>query len=242
MAKATGFPLSRARLFCFVEVSKGHNLMNNRSQLVLILGGARSGKSSFAQQLAQRSERSVAFIATATASDEDMRNRIILHRATRPAHWHTIEEPLELARALRQAADVADVILLDCVTVWLSNWFFSQGDPDRIETTAISSSYSKTALDAIEELLTTLAALDGSKTLIAVTNEVGLGIVPAYMLGRVYRDVLGHVNQRLATAAAHVYLMIAGLGVDVKRLHSAIPADSPRYCHQGLSESQNPFQ
>jgi adenosylcobinamide kinase/adenosylcobinamide-phosphate guanylyltransferase len=193
--------------------------MNNSSRLILILGGARSGKSTFAQQLAQHSERSVAFIATATASDEDMHNRIMLHRATRPAHWPTIEEPLELAIALRQAADVADVILLDCITVWLNNWFFSRGDLDRIEIASMDSSYTEGALNAIEELLTALAVLDGSKTLIAVTNEVGLGIVPAYALGRVYRDVLGRVNQRLAAAAARVYLMIAGLGVDIKRLH-----------------------
>ncbi len=193
--------------------------MNDSSQLILILGGARSGKSTFAQQLAQCSERSVAFIATATASDEDMHNRIILHRATRPAHWPTIEEPLELAIALRQAANVADVILLNCITVWLSNWFLSQGDPDRIEMANMNFSYTVGALNAIEELLTALAALDGSKTLIAVTNEVGLGIVPAYALGCVYRDVLGRVNQRLAAAAARVYLMFAGLGVDIKRLH-----------------------
>lgn len=189
------------------------------SQLILILGGARSGKSTFAQRLAQGSERSVALIATATASDEDMRDRIRLHRAARPQHWHTIEEPLNLAEALHQAASVADVILLDCVTVWLSNWFFSRGDPDRVEKVAISSSYTEGALQAIEELLTTLADLDASKTLIAVTNEVGLGIVPAYALGRVYRDLLGHVNQRLAAVAARVYFMVAGLGVDIKRLH-----------------------
>ncbi len=189
------------------------------SQLILILGGARSGKSAFAQQLAQCSERSVAIIATATASDEDMHERIIRHRATRPSHWHTIEEPLKLAEACCQAASVADVILLDCITVWLSNWLFSQGDLDHIEAAAMLSNYTNGALDAIEELLTTLAGLDASKTLIVVTNEVGLGIVPAYAIGRIYRDMLGRVNQRLAAVAARVYLMIAGLGVDIKRLH-----------------------
>jgi adenosylcobinamide kinase / adenosylcobinamide-phosphate guanylyltransferase len=188
------------------------------SQLILILGGARSGKSTFAQRLAQRTERSVAIIATATASDEDMCDRIVRHRAARPVHWHTIEEPLQLAAALRQAASVADVILLDCITVWLNNWLFLQGDADHVETAAISSNYTEGALEAIEELLTALAGLDASKTLIVVTNEVGLGIVPAYPLGRVYRDVLGHVNQHLAAVAARVYLMVAGLGVDIKRL------------------------
>jgi len=196
--------------------------MKKDSQLILVLGGARSGKSTFAQRLAQRSECSVAFIATATASDEDMHDRIMLHRTARPPHWHTIEEPLKLAEALHQAADVADVILLDCITVWLSNWLFSQEELHDLETTAMKSHYTEGALNAIEELLTTLATLDSSKTLIAVTNEVGLGIVPAYALGRVYRDVLGHVNQRLAAVTTHVYLMVAGLGVDIKRLHEEV--------------------
>jgi len=189
------------------------------SQLVLVLGGARSGKSTFAQHLAQRSERSVAIIATATAGDEDMRQRIMRHRAARPSHWHTIEEPLKLAEALRQAADVADVIVLDCLTVWLSNWLFSQGDFDHAEAATALSHSTEGALDAIEELLTTLARLNTSKTLIAVTNEVGQGIVPAYTIGRIYRDILGQVNQRLAAVATRVYLMVAGLGVDLKRLH-----------------------
>lgn len=189
------------------------------AQLILILGGARSGKSTFAQQLAQRSERSVAVIATATANDDDMRNRIILHQAARPDHWHTIEESLNLATALHQAAKVADVIVLDCITVWLGNWLYARETPDGVENTAVSSSYSQGALDAIEDLLRTLATLDDSKTLLAVTNEVGLGIVPAYALGRVYRDVLGYVNQRLAATATRVYLMVAGLGVDIKQLH-----------------------
>lgn len=196
--------------------------MKQNAQLILILGGARSGKSTFAQRLAERSQRSVAIIATATASDEDMHDRITRHRAARPAEWHTIEEPLQLAEALRQAARVADIIVLDCITVWLGNWLFSQGDADHAEATAISSNYTEGALEAMEELLTTLAGLGASKTLIIVTNEVGLGIVPAYALGRVYRDLLGHVNQRLAAVAARVYFMIAGLGVDIKRLHEEV--------------------
>ncbi len=188
-------------------------------QLILILGGARSGKSTFAQQLAQRSQCSVAVIATATASDEDMQDRIKLHRAARPPHWYTLEEPLNLAAALGQAATVADVILLDCITVWLGNWLFSQGNVDHLETATLSSNYAQGPLNAIEELLVTLATLDASKTLIAVSNEVGLGIVPAYTLGRIYRDILGYVNQRLAGAASRVYWMVAGLGIDIKRLH-----------------------
>ncbi len=188
-------------------------------QLVLVLGGARSGKSAFAQRLAAESGRRVAFIATATASDDDMRERILRHRAARPVDWYTLEEPLELAAAVEQSARVADVLVLDCVTVWLSNWLFAQEDVGQIGEPAVHARYNDEALAEIEKLLSVCAALDATKTLVVVSNEVGLGIVPAYELGRVYRDVLGRINQRLAMASARVYLMIAGLGVDLKRLH-----------------------
>src|ERR1700693_1283505 len=98
----------------------------SRPHLILVLGGARSGKSTFAEQLARRSRRSVAFIATATSDDDDMRARITRHQAARPQGWHTIEEPLDLARAVRAAAEVADVLLLDCITLWVANWLFAQ--------------------------------------------------------------------------------------------------------------------
>jgi adenosylcobinamide kinase / adenosylcobinamide-phosphate guanylyltransferase len=185
-------------------------------QLILILGGARSGKSSFAEQLARRNGRSVAFIATATPGDDDMRARITRHQSQRPAGWQTIEEPLNLVQALHDAALEADVLLLDCITVWVSNWLLAQED---INDNAISERYYDGALAEIDALLKAFHTLDTHKTLLVITNEVGLGIVPAYTLGRVYRDVLGLVNQRLAVAAAKVYLMVAGLGVDIKRLH-----------------------
>ena len=185
-------------------------------KLVLILGGARSGKSAFAEQLAASSGRRVAFIATATASDDDMRARIARHRASRSPEWLTIEEPLQLAGAVRRAAELADVLLLDCITLWLANWMGQQSDLELDD--APGEAYTGRVLSDIEELLATLATLGPGKTLIAVSNEVGLGIVPAYPLGRVYRDTLGRVNQRLARSADRVYLMVAGLAVDIKRL------------------------
>ncbi len=191
------------------------------SPLVLILGGARSGKSTFAERLAIASGKRVAYIATATAGDEDMQARIRQHQAERPAHWRTIEEPLQLARAVRKAASQADVILLDCMTVWLSNWLFSQGDTTALEDVSALEiqRYMKDILLEVEALLAVVADLEKGKMLVVVSNEVGLGIVPAYALGRLYRDMLGRVNQRLAAAATRVYLMIAGLGVDIKRLN-----------------------
>lgn len=187
--------------------------------LVLILGGARSGKSTFAEHLAINSGRRVAFIATATASDEDMRDRISHHQASRPASWLTIEEPLQLANAVREASTVADVLILDCVTVWLSNWLFAQDTGEQLDDQILSSHRNDDVLQMIDDLLQVVVSWETGKTLIVVTNEVGLGIVPAYALGRVYRDLLGLVNQHIAAAASRVYLMVAGLGVDIKRLH-----------------------
>ena len=192
--------------------------------MVLILGGARSGKSALAEQLAAGSGRSVAFIATAMASDDEMRERIARHRASRPKGWHTLEEPLDLAGAVRQASEVADVLLLDCMTLWLGNVLSQESrqherhdEGEEFYTTG--KLFDERALKESEAMLGVVQSLGPNKTLIAVTNEVGLGIVPAYPLGRLYRDTLGYVNQRLAQAADRVYLMVAGLAVDIKRLH-----------------------
>jgi adenosylcobinamide kinase/adenosylcobinamide-phosphate guanylyltransferase len=192
--------------------------MQENPRLILVTGGARSGKSTYAERLAQRSRRSVAYIATATAGDDDMRDRIARHQAARPATWQTIEEPLHLAGAVRRAASFADIILLDCITVWLSNWLLLQEELNSIESTP-TSVYSEGALQEIEALLREAQALNVGQRLVIVTNEVGLGIVPAFALGRVYRDVLGAVNRRLAQEATRVYLLVAGLAVDIKRLH-----------------------
>lgn len=189
-------------------------------RLIVILGGARSGKSTFAERLATTSKKRVAFIATATASDEDMRDRIARHRASRPTTWTTIEEPLDLVAALQQASEEADVILLDCMTLWLSNWMQHQNRKP-IEDATITYAYQDTILTHIEALLSTIRTLSPPKTVILVTNEVGLGIVPMHPLSRTYRDLLGWVNQRIARDAERVYLMIAGFGVDIKQLHEA---------------------
>lgn len=194
------------------------------AQIVLVLGGARSGKSAFAERLVLRSGKSVAYIATATAGDEDMRERIKRHQAARPAHWYTIEEPLDLVHALRQASLHGDVIVLDCITLWLSNWLCMQGDEQGWgEDLSLHASemnrYVESVVAEIDAVLRVAAGLDQHKTLVVVSNEVGLGVVPTYASGRLYRDALGRINQCLASVATHVYLMVAGLGVDIKRLH-----------------------
>jgi len=154
-----------------------------------------------------------------------MRERIARHRASRSKGWHTLEEPLNLARAVRQAAELADVLLLDCVTLWLGNMLLQEpGQYDKNgegeeEFNTTGRLFDEKAVKEIEALLAVVQLLGPNKTLIVVTNEVGFGIVPANPLGRLYRDTLGYVNQRLAQAADRVYLMVAGMAVDIKRLH-----------------------
>ncbi|HCI82955.1 MAG TPA: bifunctional adenosylcobinamide kinase/adenosylcobinamide-phosphate guanylyltransferase [Ktedonobacter sp.] len=194
-------------------------------RLVLILGGARSGKSTFAERLAATSGRSVVYIATATASDDEMRDRIARHQASRPAHWLTIEEPLDIAGAVLRASEKADVLLLDCITLWLGNFMGNMKTDDDVESIAFQNAFTQAALVDIERLLAIVAKLPEGKTLLVVSNEVGLGIVPAYALGRVYRDTLGIVNQRLAWSANRVYMLVAGLAIDIKRLHEEAQLD-----------------
>jgi adenosylcobinamide kinase / adenosylcobinamide-phosphate guanylyltransferase len=212
----------------FPLVSENHRTSSEQtvtSRLIVILGGARSGKSAFAERLAASSGRSVAFIATATAGDDEMRERIARHRASRPKGWHTLEEPLDLVRAVRQAAALADVLLLDCMTLWLGNVLLQtsgqqeKDDESEVEFHTTGKLFDERASKEIEALLAVARSLGPNKTLIVVTNEVGFGIVPAYPLGRLYRDTLGYVNQRLAQVAERVYLMVAGMAVDIKRLH-----------------------
>jgi adenosylcobinamide kinase/adenosylcobinamide-phosphate guanylyltransferase len=175
--------------------------------------------------LAASKGQSVAFIATATAGDDEMRERIARHRASRPKGWYTIEEPLEVARAVRKAAELADVLLLDCITLWLGNVLLQTSGLDEkddeleVEFHTRSKLFDESALKEIEAMLAVVKSLGPNKTLIVVSNEVGFGVVPAYFLGRLYRDTLGYVNQRLAQVADRVYFMVAGLAVDIKRLH-----------------------
>ncbi len=195
--------------------------MAQGARLILVLGGARSGKSTFAEKLAANSRRSVAFIATATASDEEMQTRIALHQTTRPHTWQTLEEALDLPGAVQRAASLAEVLLLDCLTLWTSNWLLHQSDIDWDAPVVTDMRFEQEALTEVEKLLDVLQSLSTEHTLIVVSNEVGLGLVPNTALGRVYRDTLGRVNQRLALAAERVYLLVAGIAVDLKRLPAA---------------------
>lgn len=161
---------------------------------VLLLGGARSGKSALAVEIGERAASAgqpVVFIATATALDDDMAARIDRHRAERPS-WPTVEEPHDLPAALRAAPDDA-VAIVDCLTLWVSNLML-RGDTD----------------DEIERLATRAAALAATRDTVTVSNEVGLGVHPGNDLGRRYRDLLGRVNRTWAAAVGQTLFLVAG--------------------------------
>lgn len=175
-------------------------------KLTVILGGARSGKSTYAENLAQQHGGKVAYIATAQALDDEMATRIAVHQRKRAGAWQTLEIPSGVGKVLLANPLQADVVLLDCLTLLVSNLsMLAAPDVDEPDEQAVAA-----LVEAeIGELLTAIQA--GAAEWIVVSNEVGLGLVPPYPLGRIYRDWLGWANQRLAQAADKVIFMIAGI-------------------------------
>lgn len=176
--------------------------------MTLILGGARSGKSSFAEQIARETGRPALYIATATALDDEMRDRIEKHRAARPADWQTLEAPLRVGEAVLELPPPEGPVILDCITLLVSNILMSLPDNAPFETVM------QQVESEIEVLLAAQEQVGGQW--LVVSNEVGLGLVPPYPLGRIYRDALGWANQRLARAAERVLFMVAGIPMVVK--------------------------
>jgi adenosylcobinamide kinase/adenosylcobinamide-phosphate guanylyltransferase len=168
------------------------------SPVTLVLGGARSGKSAHAGCLVESQPGSCLYLATAEARDGEMAERIARHRARRGSRWETLEEPLELAAALRRAARPDGAVLVDCLTLWLSNLLGAGRDPEA-ETGAL------------------IAALPGlAGPVVFVSNEVGLGVVPENALARAFTDHAGRLHQRIAGAAQSVVFMAAGLPLQLK--------------------------
>lgn len=183
------------------------------SQVILILGGARSGKSTYAQALAEGLSERVLYVAPAIAFDEDMRRRIKAHLLSRPKAWRTLESPRDLATPLSDAMDGVDVVLLDCLTLWVSNVLLEDpGFP--FEGGKDFGPLQERLLEESEKILA--LARDRNITLIVVSNEVGMGVVPPYASGGVFRDLMGRVNQLWAARADEVYLMVAGIPLRVK--------------------------
>lgn len=166
--------------------------------LTLVLGGARSGKSRYAEALFQGQGGTCCYVATAQAFDDEMEARIAAHRARRDSRWHTQEAPIDLETALHSAAASKQPILVDCLTLWVSNLMLAEMDVDA----------------QVRKLLDSLTRLD--VPLVMVSNEVGLGIVPDNALARAFRDHAGYLNQQLAAAADHVVFLAAGLPLTLK--------------------------
>jgi len=190
-------------------------------RIVLVTGGARSGKSVFAETLAARHGERVAYVATATVGDAEMADRIARHRARRPAAWSTLEAPLDILASLAALDAGIEVVLVDCLAVWAANRLLAVGEPaedgwwDRVG-----------ALERVlaEELgLVVTAGRAAAWDLLLVTNEVGFGVVPPTELGRAYRDLLGRLNQVVAARANDVFLVVAGLAVEITRLATERP-------------------
>ena len=181
-------------------------------RFVLVIGGAGSGKSHFAQELASKLGEAVLFVATAVAGDEEMHQRIEEHRRKRAAAWRTLEITTDVGRQILEKIGGAQVVIVDCITLLVNNIFsqYSDQSGEQINAPLIE----KGVIAEIGELIECTKQIDAS--FIIVTNEVGLGLVPANRLGRLYRDLLARANQMLAQAADEVYLMVAGLPVPIK--------------------------
>lgn len=191
------------------------------AKLSLLLGGARSGKSRFAQELASTYNGLVVYIATAQPLDQEMAQRVAKHRAERPANWKTLEIPRQVAQGYQESGLKPAVVLLDCLTLLVSNVILAGSSTEDIDSDqALAAVHSE-----IEALIETIHT--DTAHWIIVSNEVGMGLVPPYPLGRVYRDALGIANQRLAAVADEVFLLVAGIPLPLHpyRNLSAFSAD-----------------
>ena len=176
------------------------------SKTIYITGGARSGKSVFAEKLALEFDSPLCYLATAQALDSEMAGRVKLHSERRGEQWHTLEEPLDLSRALQECDGRYQVILVDCITLWLSNLLFAYE--------SLEGDIEERIMADVQQLADTLRGM--TTPVILVSNEVGMGIVPENALARLYRDIAGKANQLLAAAADEVHVVISGIPLRLK--------------------------
>lgn len=185
------------------------------SKITLITGGARSGKSSFGEKLAMLKKERVAYIATAIPFDDEMKSRIQYHRLQRPQSWHTFEAYRDLDSAIRDYDDDHfDIILLDCVTIMITNLMLEKDcDWDHLGQDEILELETMIRIE-FNKLIVYIKKT--SLHLIIVTNELGMGLVPEYPLGRIFRDIAGRINQMLAETSDEVYFIVSGIPLQIK--------------------------
>ena len=177
-------------------------------QITLLLGGARSGKSSYAQRLAEEAGKSVTYLATAQALDDEMATRIKKHRSERPSHWQTLEIQLNIAAHVGEIR--SDLVILDCMTLLTTNLLMQFVTDDMVDEAPFTGAVYWEVADLLSAIRT------GTQEWIIISNEIGLGLVPPYQMGRVYRDLLGWTNQHLASEADKVIFLVAGIPMVVK--------------------------
>ncbi len=181
----------------------------SKPKLILITGGVRSGKSSFAESLAEKMSKRVAYIATAQGLDNEMKERIAEHRKRRPKYWKTFEETEQVAVIIERINSSTDVVIIDCLTLLVSNLI-----SDFQEEISKQHELFTKVLKEVDLIIK--AVLKSEATVIIVSNEVGLGLVPANPIGRFYRDILGKANQSIASYSDQVYFMVSGIPLLIK--------------------------
>lgn len=180
------------------------------AKIILVVGGTRSGKSAFAETYVKKFGKKIAYIATAQIYDDEMKERTLLHQQRRPAAWTTYEAPFEADQAIEKARNAGhDAILFDCISIYVSNLLLSQMQ------TRNKTERRSYVMEEIDRLL--LTAVNTQKTVVFVSNEVGMGIVPENALAREFRDLAGQVNQRIAAVAAEAYAIFCGIALDLKQ-------------------------
>jgi adenosylcobinamide kinase/adenosylcobinamide-phosphate guanylyltransferase len=177
--------------------------------MTFIVGGARSGKSEFAAQLADASGRAVLFVATMRELDDEIRARVAAHRTARPAHWRTIETPVSVIEALRDGGRDGEFVIIDCVTAWISNLLLDALPDAEGATVGQVDAAMLDVRRTVSDLIAWARAFPGEVAV--VSNEVGSGVVPAYALGRIFRDATGAANKALAAEADRALLGTSGL-------------------------------
>lgn len=187
----------------------------NQNKLILVSGGARSGKSIHAEKLAEELSKKVVYLATAVALDVEIKERIKDHQAARPQSWTTLEEGIEVAAVLDKVPKGTEVVLLDCLTFWITNLLMERLGKEEPEAEEVK----RLERELIEEAKILANKLKRKKqdfSIIVVTNELGMGLVPEYPLGRIFRDVVGKANQMVAQAADEVFFLVSGVPLKIK--------------------------
>ena len=189
------------------------------NQIFMVMGGARSGKSEFAEKLMYRTKGArKGYIATSQVLDDEMKYRVMVHQARRPAAWRTFEVMHEAGPVMKEILEEADAVLFDCITMYVSNLLMDHMDCRRVETLGVSDLETlRTVLQKdLDRMFQVISTYQG-KEIIFVSDELGMGIVPGNAMSRVYRDLVGLANQYIAARAEKVYLSVAGITIDLKR-------------------------